>query len=285
MSDFNRGLNEEFVEALNAEYRERHSWWRPFVDDDQLFLAVREGYVNVYHCGGSILELKRPYGRWFKGKVHHEYLGKKEPSGNPYIPVEQDELGSLRVADLKKKVKERWARYEKGDVHQVVQANRGRILDVEIHVPGAGSQVDLAMIFDGCLRFYEAKVASNGCLVSQGPTPRVVDQIRRYAESIAANGESIVNSYQKVISNLTALRGVRDRHPERHRLLEAVSGKLTVDPFPWLVITGASTNRNWGDHLKKLKSQLKGRVICIDDPADQKATHQAFDTPASNRDA
>ena len=281
MSDFNRGVSDEFVEALNTEYRKRHSWWRPFVDDDELFLAVREGYVNVYHCGGSILELKRPYGRRFKGKVHHKYVGRKKPNGH-YVSVDQDELGSLCVADLKIRAKEH-ARNEKSDVHQVIHANRGRILDVEIRIPGSGSQFDLAMIFDGCLRFYEAKVASNPS--NRWSTPRVVDQIRRYAESIAANRESIVNSYQRVISNLTALRGVRDRHPERHRLLEAVSGKLTVDPFPWLVITGASTNRNWAGHLKKLKSQLKGRVICIEDPADQKATCRAFDTPASNRDA
>ena len=289
MSDFNRGVNDEFVEALNAEYNKRHSWWRPFVDDDELFLAVRERYVNVYHCGGSILKLERPYGRRFKGKVHHKYLGKEKPSSTDYISVKQDELGSLRVADLKKKAKEH-ARNEKPDVHQVIHANRGRILDMEIRIPRSRSQFDLAMIFGGCLRFYEAKFARNGYnrdLVRRDSTPPVVDQIRRYAKWIAANRVSIVNSYQQVISNLTALRGVRDRYPERHRLLKAVSGELTVDPCPWLVITrtGGITNGNWAGHLKKLKSQLKGRVICIEDPADQKATCRAFDTPASNRDA
>ena len=268
MSEFNRGLSEEFVEALNDEYSKKDSWWRPFVDDDELFLAIRRKYVNVYHCGGSILRLKRPYGRQFKGEVHHKYLGKKKPRSGYYVPVTKDDLHCLRVADLKERAREH-AGDEKTDVHEILCANRERILDVEINIPGSGSQVDFAMIFDGCLRFCEAKSGkrpiSDSGLATQKPTPPVVDQIRRYAEWIEDSRQSIEDSYKSVTSNLTKIDGVRDRHPERHKLLKAVSGKLHIDPCPWLVITSTEciTNSNWSKHLDKLKRKLEDRVICL----------------------
>ena len=55
---FSRGLRVEFVEALNELYDQPGSWWRRLVDDQGLFLAVRDNYVNVYWLGCSLLRLK-----------------------------------------------------------------------------------------------------------------------------------------------------------------------------------------------------------------------------------
>ena len=43
MDTFSRGLEEGFVEALNHEYERDGSWWKGFVDDKELFLAMRYG--------------------------------------------------------------------------------------------------------------------------------------------------------------------------------------------------------------------------------------------------
>lgn len=44
---FSRGLDDDFVEALNHEYERGGSWWKGFVDDKELFLAIRRNCVNV----------------------------------------------------------------------------------------------------------------------------------------------------------------------------------------------------------------------------------------------
>ena len=56
---FTRGLCAEFVEQLNALYDQPNSWWRTMVDAEDLFLAVRENYVNIYYRGCSLLELPK----------------------------------------------------------------------------------------------------------------------------------------------------------------------------------------------------------------------------------
>ena len=48
---FNRGLDSEFVNHLNGLYDEPDGWWRGFVDDEELFLAIRENYVDIYYRG------------------------------------------------------------------------------------------------------------------------------------------------------------------------------------------------------------------------------------------
>ena len=59
MSKFSRGIRDKFVKSLNDEY-EKNTWWRRIADDPQLFIGIRENYLNVYFNGGSVLELSLP---------------------------------------------------------------------------------------------------------------------------------------------------------------------------------------------------------------------------------
>jgi hypothetical protein len=56
MSMFNRGIDKRFIDRLNAEYE--RGWWRSIVCDLELFVAIRENYLNVYWNGNSLLRLR-----------------------------------------------------------------------------------------------------------------------------------------------------------------------------------------------------------------------------------
>ena len=69
---FNRGISEAFVQALNCEY-EKDGWWTRLVSDKRLFVGIRENCLNVYYKGASVLELRYIEGR-FVGRSHFKYL-------------------------------------------------------------------------------------------------------------------------------------------------------------------------------------------------------------------
>lgn len=72
MCNFKRGLSADLVESLNEEY-ERGGWWKALADDPQLFIAVRDDYLNVYWKGNSLIRLFLQNGR-LVGEVHYKYM-------------------------------------------------------------------------------------------------------------------------------------------------------------------------------------------------------------------
>ena len=94
---FSRGLQVEFVEALNELYDQPGSWWRRLVDDQGLFLAVRDNYVNVYWLGCSLLRLKPQEGGVF-GEVHYKYLLRPRLTTSEYIKIVDGTPASLPPA-------------------------------------------------------------------------------------------------------------------------------------------------------------------------------------------
>ena len=138
MSTFNRGLDDAFVDALNKEY-DKDGWWRAFVGDKDVFLAIRENYVNAYYRGCSLLRLSWEAGA-FVGEVHYKYLLRPSAS-NEYVKVVDgranldnaksrflDDIGEI---DSLKKAATPYAGDEKTGVHNILSANNN-ILDVEI---------------------------------------------------------------------------------------------------------------------------------------------------------
>ena len=55
MGTFDRGLDKAFVQELNKQY-DQDDGWRGFVDDSDLYLAIRGGYINIYYRGCSLLK-------------------------------------------------------------------------------------------------------------------------------------------------------------------------------------------------------------------------------------
>ena len=178
---FDRGLDDHFVDALNREYR-NGGWWRAMVDDRDLFVAVRDNRVNVYHHGCSLVEVRLESGE-VVGRTHYKYLLRPSLDSDPYVSFEnaayvwRDDPAELFVASpaqLKalKGAAKPYAEEEKTGVHQIIKCN-ANVLDVEIGFGLQGTaesdpsapRVDFATLWIGDERgrvvFYEAKRFAN----------------------------------------------------------------------------------------------------------------------------
>lgn len=111
---FKRGLNSDFVSLLKEEYNKVGSWWHNIVNDPELFVGIRAGYLNVYFHGNSLLKLtyapKSPYGA-LKGETHSKYLKREGLAGKDYVyakngifqtPDNSEPLEITRLADIDK---------------------------------------------------------------------------------------------------------------------------------------------------------------------------------------
>ena len=289
MSTFNRGLDSAFVAAFNKEY-DKGGWLRGLVDDKEIFLAIREHYVNFYHRGCSLLKLERLDGAMV-GRVHYKYLLRPD-SDDPYITV-LDGRPNFRggatnlflraVDDIRalKKAAEPYGGIEKAGVHHIVRDNPN-ILDVEIafgaddtdEAGASAPRVDFAAIRAAAryatIVLYEAKHFSNrqALRAKADRVPEVVRQIETYRGLLKANRDAVINSYRRVCCNFLSLRGVAERHPERHAMLTDIasgSRRLELDPHPRLAVFGYDADQrsgtNWEPHREKLGRLLGGRFL------------------------
>lgn len=286
MSTFNRGLDDAFVDALNEEYKKKDGWWRRFVDDQDIFLGIRENYVNAYYRGCSLLRLDWKAGA-IVGEIHYKYLLCPSIS-KPYIKVVDgkanlpDDTESLflssmdNIGDLKKAAKV-YSGDEKTGVHDILASNPN-ILDIEItfgtdeSVPSA-PRLDFAAIQDlsegAKIVFFEAKHFDNKELRAHGDAkPKVVRQIETYSRRLTEKRDEVISSYRRVCGNLRCLHGMAERNSERHAMLEGIadgSRTLFVDESPVLIVFGFDADQkkgeSWRPHRKKLDTTLCGRAI------------------------
>ena len=282
---FNRGISDEFVGALNNEYG-KGGWWRNFVDDPETFLAIRGGFVNVYYLGCSLLKL------WFnnnglEGEVHYKYFLRPDLGpANEYIRVKDRRSEAkqpssrfflediVNVADLKKAAKP-FAEEEKKGVHKIIHGNPN-VLDVEVAI--SDSRIDLAALHevDGGfgITFYEAKrFADDRSLRARKGNPEVIRQINTYAELLSGQRTDIEDSYRKVCRNLSALDGVAEKHPGRHKLLTRIAKEkveLHIDTKPHLLVFDFDADQRdgkvWKPHRCKLGRELGSHVTMTGDP-------------------
>ena len=290
---FNRGLNDDFIEALDDEYR-KDGWWRALMDDKELFVAIRNNRVNVYYRGCSLAEVWMEAGT-VVGRVHYKYL--LRPSiDTPYVgladqayrlPIEARQLFvesppscAAEVRALKAAARP-YAGGEKTGIQRIIDSNPN-IMDVEIAfgMPGtketdpSAPRVDFAALRvsddGGELVFYEAKRFANHTALraKNGKSlPKVVEQIDLYSQVLRDNRAKVVESYGQVCSNLLRLRGMRERHWERHGMLQRIAGKpLSIDPGAKLVVFGFDADQRdgsvWKPHRKRLFDLLgKERVL------------------------
>ena len=282
MDTFSRGLEEGFVEALNREYDKDGSWWKGFVDDKDLFLAIRDNYVNVYYRGCSLLKLTWQSGSII-GEIHYKYLLRPKLTGHEYIDVRDGKVSAkvrrFFVEDLTdieglKRAAKLYTELEKIGVHDIVLSNFN-VLDVEIAFGGSRKRIDFSILRkmgnDVNIVFFEAKHfgKSKGTLRATGNAkPEVIHQIERYTDLLRKNRDAIIGSYRRVCCNLLKLNGVDKRNPECHKMLDGVvdgSRQLDIDAEPQLVVFGFYNDQKmgkiWHPHREKLKSQLGERVV------------------------
>ena len=277
MGTFDRGLDDAFVELLNKEY-DKDGWWRGLVDDPQTFFAIRNGYVNVYYRGCSLLRWDAGAPTW---KIHYKYLLRPEieapyvnvGGGKPILPDDTKGFFIENIEDLKliKKAVAPYAGREKTGVHEIILANEN-ILDVE--VASDHDRIDFVALqktdrgID--LVFFEAKHFSDSRLRGEvGKQPEVVEQVERYRCMLREEREAIRDSYWRVCKNLTELRGLAELYPKRHAMMKDVvvrQQSLFINENPRLIVFGFDQDQKdgsvWKPHRQKLQEAIgKKRVL------------------------
>jgi len=135
VAKFNRTLKPAFVAALQAQ-----PWWGAIAGDPDLFIAVRDGYINVYYRGCS-LALIRYSGSSPEVQVHYKYLVPPELK-SPYITLSSPASESMTQFTEKltrdlgkinqiKRASRPYAGMEKTGVHKIIREN-SNVIDVEI---------------------------------------------------------------------------------------------------------------------------------------------------------
>lgn len=287
MKQFNRGIkNRAFIDALNELRKDENSFWFKMVNDNDLFIAIRYEYINIYYLGQSICKLsylKR--GEAIKGETHKKYLGIDE-SG--YFNSKNGKILSsksiIRELNDLSKIKENVKNYignEKNKSYEVILNNENQVIDTEVSFvdlnpnPKHKSQCQISSIDYVALEkgieneinivFYEAKHYCNSEIRST-KIPKVVDQINRYEKALKLHEEEykqgIINTYKLVCKNLKDLGIVKNRN-----LIERVNNsKLTIDFQPKLIVFGFETDvharETWKEHKEKIENKLgKERLI------------------------
>jgi hypothetical protein len=280
MNEFKRGINDEkFINALNELYKDKSSFWHMIINDKDLFIAIRNEYLNIYYKGQSISRLY--YKNCILGATHKKYLGIKEPgyfySENGKILNEKSIIKSLsEINQLKENIKIHVGK-EKAKSYTEIINNEKCILDVEIAFvrPKVGkpvkkseyeiSSIDyLAFEYDSndepILVFYEAKHFTNSEIRSRSE-PKVIGQIKRYEQALKDHSDEIIRSYKLISKNLLDLHILDKRNYKG----TGISKKdITIDFEPRLIIFGNNQNSVNDKHLQKLHAYFGKRLILRD---------------------
>jgi hypothetical protein len=284
MFKFRRGLSPALVERLNEEY-ERGGWWKAMADDPQLFIAIRDEYLNVYWKGNSLVKLSMQDGH-LHGNVHYKYMLRPETKTNPYLTLVDGKLQSANPSDFflpdlsdiasLKRSANAYAGEEKAGIHKIVMSN-ANIIDVEVafgtEISESGTNVaqriDFAVLQLGEhgpeLIFYEGKGFNNPELRSNGDNiPPVMNQLKSYQEFLRhaqSHQSDVTQSYQRVCDNLLSLCGVQNRFISIQNLLLETKRKLVINSDVRLVVFGydrdQETGAIWQRHRQKLQDGLK----------------------------
>jgi len=175
---FRRIIRQKFIDELNNLYEDRNSWWRKIVDDDEVFILIRNNRLHVLANGGLLLQVEHTRGS-ITCKTHEEFLSLRSEN-NPYVVLEEDQTSPIQrvqglsgLANHYQKVKRRIKLFT-GREKQVVQdlgLGIRQIIDLEVGLAGTkrksatrrGAQrIDMAGISDeGMLVFFEVKLFDN----------------------------------------------------------------------------------------------------------------------------
>ncbi len=270
MGEFKRGIkNPKFIDALNVLYADKTSFWYKMVNNPQLYIAIRDNYINVYYKGQSLCKLAYCRDGKIKGETNHKYINKtlSKKTVNSYngLICGTQHITSLdQVEDLINNAEE-YALEEKKSSYGYILSNKS-ILDVEITFNATDeikrSSIDYleATIKQGklVLNFYEAKHCSNAEIVSR-TEPKVFEQLDRYEKYLISQEANIQSSYKLVCNNILDLN-LSERFPLAQTVLED-NLSLVVNRLPYLIIFGESHNSDWNKHVAKLRTRLHDRLI------------------------
>lgn len=294
MTDFGR----RFPGPWMALLKERPAWWQDVLEyrfkdvggaQQQLFLAVRDGYLNAYVEGQSVLKVKFDKAAKLRAKIHHKYLDDaavgqaykvfdgSAVNGTPYKGKETLQEWVERAQRYSRHKNVGMTGSEKQGV-AVIAGRNSHVIDVEMGLPGpTADRIDIvALERDGAavkIVFYEAKLFNNPALRAKNFEPKVLGQIDRYIKWLTSEGreEQVKQAYRETCKLLIELREMQGATPLHKLVVEASKdgSNLQVDPEPRLLAFGfeeSRTNHYWEPHEKVLRGAGIDRARLIMQP-------------------
>ena len=263
MFEFKRGIeNADFIKELN-----NNIFFQKLVKDEDLFIAIRNEYLNVYYFGQSICKIEfLKTTKKLKWTTHIEYLEPGTKKGYAATDKYFDKIEELKInaGNHKGKEKEQVKNY-------ILKDNESCILDVEVTFgkeKGFGKMsIDYLAVEkndDGkiMLVFYEAKHFENSEIRSN-KDPKVFEQMNKY-ETVLSNEihqVEIINSYKKIIENIDQLD-----LSNKNNLLKLVGDKtayLVIDSKPRLIIFQTDLSKKNTVHIEKLKERFTDNRLIL----------------------
>lgn len=292
VTEFRRGLPDAALRYL----RTMPGWWRDVLDcryqdggiSRPLQIAVRDGYLNAYAEGQSVLKIGFDARRMdqveLRCEIHRKYvLGGK--AGDGYLifdglTVRGGGENGQPLSYSGPEMLQLWveaARAYAGDEKKGVSAIAGAhptVIDLEMALPAdeplvaggkkAANRMDIVAL-EECgetirLVFFEAKLFSNKELRARDGNAKVLRQLRGYRDYVAqpARREQVCRGYENACRLLAEISDMRGGSADP--LIQAVASgtRLDIDIEPRLVVFGYADHQvdvgsSWIKHADELE--------------------------------
>lgn len=260
MSEFQRGIsNQKFIAELNS-----NKYWQQMVKDEDLFIAIRNEYLNVYYYGQSICKVKFANNK-IKWSSHKKYLGVEErgyANTGDYLD---------NIDELKQNAKKHGGKEKEQVKENILEDKQRCIIDVEVTFAkeenfGRRSIDFVAIEKDRLDRiklvFYEAKHFCNSGIRSRG-IPKVFDQIDKYEKVLkdTKHQREMLTSYISVYENIKALN--LNNKLDLVNLIGTDISKLEIDTDPRLIIFAIDKAKEDDIHIQKLKTRFSEKRLIL----------------------
>ncbi len=260
MSIFKRGIeNQNFILELKS-----NPYFQKMIADEDLFIAIRNEYLNVYYYGQSICKIEFSANK-IKWTSHKKYLGLNE---NGYA----DSSNHLDNLEELKQIAKTFRGKEKEQVKEQILKNKSLcVLDVEVTFGreenyGKRSIDYLALEKNEnnkiSLVFYEAKHFDNSEIRAR-EIPKVFEQIEKYERALTDHFHQIeiLNSYKTIYKNVLELN--LNNKSKLTELVEENIENLEIDNEPRLIIFEIDPTKMTDIHIQKLKQHFGDKRLIL----------------------
>lgn len=266
MKAYVKKLKPELIKCLNDLYEEKGSWWQTIVDDDQVFILIRENELHALVHGGLILKITIDNSGKIVCKIHEEYLSLRSDA-DPYVTISEDRTAPPKrvegLADFVQhydKIKRRMKLFVSNErqychsmslnIKEIVEKEVGLVLEKSEAITQNKAQfADLQAVSDnGKMVFVEVKLLCNP-EVRSIKTPPVVNQLRKYECIIKSHGLRILKAYAEQFETYSQLKGAffKKKLPD--------PSSIHIHPVVRLIITDFD-----GGQLKYLLPKIRENI-------------------------
>jgi len=221
---YRKKLKPELINCLNDLYAEKGSWWQTIVDDNQVFILVRDNELHVLVHGGLLLMITIDSNGRIVCKTHEEYLNLRSEA-DPYVTISEKHTASPKLVEgltefvrnyskIKHRVKNfvgserQYCHALSLNIKEIVDRETGLVLEKGgENIRNKAQKVDLqAVSDDGNMVFLEVKLFSNPEVRSL-KTPPVVNQLQKYESIIKSHEQRIIDAYAEQCETYSRLNG------------------------------------------------------------------------------